>query len=106
MPTPDDTPEVDAAIEWAESQPTTLDPGQFVEAIDAEASEQVTKPHALAPIIEEARAAGVEAGCRNCYAEGQEDAIGALKSLMLEKGAANDEVAATVAHVRLRLTKL
>lgn len=34
----DDTPEVDAAAEWAEDAPTRLDSGAFVAAMDAEAA--------------------------------------------------------------------
>lgn len=98
----------DREAEWSSSDDdsTVLDGRTPVEAVPEEFSEQVTRANDLAPVIEEAHERGVERGCNTCYAEGQEDAIGALRSLMLERGAANDEVAATVAHVRLRLTKL
>lgn len=102
-----DTPGPDA--EWGNDAPTVLDLTPLAdtpEAVPEEFSDQVTRATNIAPLLEEARASGREAGCTSCYVEGQEDAIAALKSLMFERGAANDEVAATVAHVRLRLTKL
>lgn len=95
----------DRESEW-DDDPTVLDGGEPVENVPDEFSDQVTRANDLAPVLEEARERGVEYGCQKCYVEGQEDAIGALRSLMLECGATNESVAATIAHVRLRLTKL
>ena len=96
----------DKDAEWGNDDPTVLDGSKPVEAVPEEFSDQVTRANDLAPVLEEARERGVEQGCKTCYAEGQEDAISALRSLMLERGASNKSVAATIAHVRLRLTKL
>lgn len=96
----------DRESEWSNDSPTVLDGGALTEAVPEEFSDQVTRTNDIAPVLEEAHKSGVEQGCSTCYEEGQEDAIAALKSLMFETGSANDEVAATVAHVRLRLTKL
>ena len=95
--------------EWNDHAATVLDGNPLAaapEAVPEEFSDQVTRASDIASVLADARAAGREAGCAACFTEGQEDAIGALRSLMFENGAANDEVAATVAHVRLRLTKL
>lgn len=98
----DGTP--DPVLEWGDD-PTLLDSGQFVQAIEAD-SDQITKPNAIAPMLEDARAKGHEEGCRSCYSEGQADALIALRSLLLEKGATNDHAAHVIAAVRQRLTKL
>ena len=64
--------------------------------------DEITKPHDLGPILQEAR----QAGCEACYAEGQADALIALRSLLYEKGAPADEVDAVLSAVRARLVRL
>lgn len=96
MPDPDDTPD---PSEWSDDLAATeVAP---VEAVPEEFSDQVTRHNDLQPLIDDVRDKGFVRG----FAAGQDDCLGALRSLMFEKGASNDEVRATVAHVRVRLTK-
>ena len=96
----------DPAAEWAdEDAPTKHDATVIAEL----AIEPVTAPHdlrSLASSVEEEVAKARDAGCLSCFSEGQEDVLNALRSLMLETGASNDEVAHTIKRLRGRLTKL
>ncbi|HXJ49412.1 MAG TPA: hypothetical protein VNF91_09620 [Candidatus Acidoferrum sp.] len=96
--------EDDPAADWPEDAPTQLNA-----TVVAEARDQVTAPHdlrRLASSVEEEVAKARDAGCLSCFSEGQEDVLNALRSLMLETGASNDEVAHTIKRLRGRLTKL
>lgn len=106
MPGPDDKPEPDALAEWADSEPTVIDGAPLAEGVPQEFSDQVTRASDLAPMLEDARARGVEDGCRSCFSEGQADALIALRSLLLERGATNEHTVHVVAAVRKRMTKL
>lgn len=89
----DDTPEG----EWDHEAPTLITGDPIPEHV-----EEVTKPHDLGPVLHEAR----QAGCEACYAEGQQDALVALRSLLYERGLPDDEVVAIVEAVKARLVRL
>jgi hypothetical protein len=68
--------------------------------------DEVTAPHAVTAGLAEAFEKGKEHGCRGCfqtgYDEGHADALVALRSLLLERGASNDHVVHVLAAVRKR----
>jgi hypothetical protein len=96
--TDDDDPEQ----EWSDAPATVLDGAPVVE------SGSVTAPHDVQalPGFDVGRARGKDEGCRACWTEGQEDALGALRHVLLERGLTNDETAHLVLAVRGRLTSL
>lgn len=103
MASDDDTP---GPEEFDAEQAKTILTAIPLDAVVEAPIEDVTKPHDLAPVLEEARLRGRDEGCRACYEEGQEDALTALRSLLYEKDTPEDEVLAVVAAVRARLVKL
>jgi hypothetical protein len=91
----------DPEHEWDDAR-TILD------AIVVPVADPVTAPHDLQalPGFEVGRSKGKDEGCRACWSEGQEDALGALRSILLERGLTNEEAAHLVLLVRGRLTSL
>ena len=98
------TDDDDPAADWpAEAAPTTLD--RTVVA----AADPITAPHDLTALVgsEEAIAQrALDGRFRAVYAEGQEDAMGALRHVLLERGLTNEETAHVVLAVKQRLTPL
>lgn len=86
--------EFDAAPTVLEIGPLSPIPEAFVE--------ETTAPSGIGQAIAEAR----EGGCSACYEEGQEDALSALRSFLLWRGADNAGAEAWVEAVRSRLTRL
>lgn len=100
-PPPDDD---DPAGDWPDADPTILD-GAFLEPV----ADPVTAPHDLAALAASPEAAperSLDARFAAVYAEGQEDTLGALRSVLLERGLTNEETAHLVLLVRSRQTAL
>jgi hypothetical protein len=83
--------------------PTILD----ADAVAELSPEPVTAPHAtLSAEVDRAFEAGREQGFRTGYAEGHDDALAALRHVLLLKGATNEETAHVLLAVRLGLTEI
>lgn len=97
LPDEDDDP----AKDWSEGDPTALD--RTVVAT----TDPITAPHDLTAIAHEAEIEKArDDACRTCFTEGQEDALGALRSVLLARGLENEPTAHLVLAVRQQLTKL
>lgn len=95
MAGPDDD---DPSKDWGEADPTTLD--RTVVAT----TDPITAPHDLRPLAVEAEASRArDDGYRKGFAEGQADAIAALRSVLLGRGLSNEEAAHIVLAVRQQL---
>jgi hypothetical protein len=83
--------------------PTVLD----AEVVAELTPDKITAPHAtLGSEIDRAFEAGREQGFRAGYGEGHDDAIGALRHVLLMRGLTNEETAHVVLAVRLGLTEI
>jgi hypothetical protein len=82
--------------------PTALDPTVIAESVPSAIHDVVTASNDLGPVLDQARDVGFNRG----WVGGQDDALVALRSLLLERGSPNDEAAHVVAAVRARLTRL
>lgn len=92
----------DPALEWdPETARTSLN------ATVVAASEPVTAPHDLRQL-----AVGIEIAtardeaCRNCYGEGQRDAVGAFALTFRENGLDEEEIKNILLRVEGKLTRL
>jgi hypothetical protein len=94
-------PPDDENHDFDENARTTLD------ATVVAATEPVTAPHAtLSAEIDRAFEAGREQGFRTGYGEGHDDALGALRHVLLMRGLTNEETAHVVLAVKLGLTEI
>jgi hypothetical protein len=94
----------DPAAEWGDGAKTELNA-----TVVAEARDPITAPHDLAALASSPEALSERALDKRfaaTYAEGQEDALGSLRNVLLSKGLTNEETAHIVLAVRLGLTKL
>ena len=94
----------DPAIDWPEGEKTELD-----KTVVRPVSEVITAPHDIAAIagsVEAEISIAREEGCRSCYGEGQEDAIGAFRLVFRRHGMSDEEIMLTVREARGKLTRL
>ena len=87
--------------DWDENARTQLDKTAVAP------TDPVTAPHAtLSAEIDRAFEAGREQGFRTGYSEGHDDALGALRHVLLMRGLTNEETAHVVLAVKLGLTEI